>query len=648
MSAATSRLFEPISLGSKRAANRIMRLATTNNLAENYRVSPRMIGFYAASARGRAGSIVTESLRVHPSDSRSPAALALYDRAAIPGMRQLAEAVQKEGALLIGQVNHGGRQNLGRGTPVLLAPSEVGCPRSGGNPHAMTGAEVEAMAEAFVTAALHCLEAGLDGVEVHGAQGHLIGQFVSPFSNHRDDRWGGSLENRMRFPRAVLAAIRRRGPAGAIIGYRLGVEEFTDGGFGIEAAEEVASALTRDGLVDYLSLSQGNFNSIETHLPDRHYPPAPYRDLHRRIRAVANGVPVIAGTRVQTPEVAEQLLADGVADAIGFCRAFIADPAWPAKARGDRSDPIRRCIACNQCWGWISEGQPIACAINPEAGREHALGQPKRAEASRRVVIVGAGPAGLETARVAARRGHAVTVIERADSAGGRLREASLAPNHGEIGALTEFLHADALLAGADLRFSTEADVEAIAALQPDVLILATGATAEAPGLAGDGSVPVLAAPGLPPRRDSDLRNVVVMDEEGYFWAAGAAESAIAAGYAVVLVSRFFEVLRDLPVVTRIATLRALDQAGTQLRPNMAVHRVENGHVILRHYLSGREERIPDCRAVIWTGRQRSENELAAPLRDRFGSALRVIGDAYQPRWLPNALLEGHMAGRDI
>lgn len=648
MSAATSRLFEPISLGSKKAANRIMRLATTNNLAENYRVSPRMIGFYAASARGGAGSIVTESLRVHPSDTRSPAALALYDRAAIPGMRQLAEVVQAEGALLIGQVNHGGRQNLGRGTPVLLAPSEVGCPRSGGTPHAMTCAEVEEMAEAFVTAALHCLEAGLDGVEVHGAQGHLIGQFVSPFSNHRGDRWGGSLENRMRFPRTVLAAIRQRGPAGAIIGYRLGVEEFTEGGFGIEAAEEVASALTRDGLVDYLSLSQGNFNSIETHLPDRHYPPAPYRDLHRRIRAVANGVPVIAGTRVQTPEVAEQLLADGVADAVGFCRAFIADPAWPAKARGDRSDPIRHCIACNQCWGWISEGQPIACAINPEAGREHALGQPKRADEPRRVVIVGAGPAGLEAARGAARRGHAVTVIERAEAAGGRLREASLAPNHAEIDGLTEFLHMDALHAGVDLRFSTEAGIEAIAALQPDAVILATGATADAPEVDGDGSVPVLAASELPPRRDGDPRNVVVMDEDGYFWAAGAAESAIAAGYTVVLVSRFFEVLRDLPVVTRIATLRALDQAGTQLRPNMAVHRVANGTVILRHYLSGREEPLADCRAVLWAGRQRSDNGLATPLRERFGSALRIIGDAYQPRRLPNALLEGHMAGRDV
>ena len=648
MSSAPISLFAPVALGRRQAANRIMRLATTCNLAEGYRVSPRMIGFYAAAAKGGAGSLVTESLRVHPSDTRSPVALPLYDRAVIPGLRQLAEAVQAEGALLIGQVNHGGRQHLGRGTPVLLAPSELGCPRSGGTPHALTGAEVEAMVESFVTAALTALEAGLDGVEVHGAQGHLIGQFVSPYSNRREDRWGGSLENRLRFPREIIAGIRRRAAPDAILGFRFGVEEFSEGGLGIDAAEEIAGALARDGLLDYLSLSQGNFNSIETHLPDRHYAPAPYRDLHRRIRAAAGGLPIVAGTRVQRAEVAEELLAEGAADLVGFCRAFIADPAWPAKTRGVRPGPVRHCIACNQCWGWIAEGQPIACVVNPEAGREHALGAPKPAEVPRRIAIIGAGPAGLEAARIAARRGHQVTVLEREAAPGGRLREASQGPSHAEIGDLVRFLATDAVAAGAELRLGQAATEDAIEALAPDAVLLATGAGAAVPALPGDGSVPLLAATRLAPRAAGDARHVVVMDEDGYFWAAAAAETAAQAGFTVVLASRFFEVLRDLPVVTRIATLRALDEAGTRLCPNMEAARIERGGVVLRHYLSGREARIEDCHALLWIGRQRSETALAAPLRARWGAALRIIGDAYQPRRLPNALLEGHLAGREI
>ena len=265
--------------------------------------------------------------------------------------------------------------------------------------------------------AVHCIEAVLDGVEIHGAQGHLIQQFVSPFSNRRNDDWGGTFEKRLRFPQEIIRRVRTRVGARAIVGYRMGVEEFTEGGLSIDDTVKVAQALCEDGSIDYLSLAQGNFNSIETHLPDRHSPILAYRDLHARFKAVANGAPVVASTRIQHPDQVADMIADGEADMIGLCRALLADPDWPNKAKAGRSDTIRRCIACNQCWAWIAGGEPIACATNPVTGREYRWKklEQDRAETAKTVAIIGGGPGGLYTAILAKKAfpGAEIDVYER-------------------------------------------------------------------------------------------------------------------------------------------------------------------------------------------------------------------------------------------
>lgn len=646
-------LFSPIDLGPARSRNRIMRVATTSNLAERNRARKRMRAFYRRVAEGGAGVVVSEAVRLHPADSVVPSAIPLFDRGVIPGMRRISRAIHDAGALFVVQLNHGGRQHLGRRVGTLLAPSDIPCPRSGGTPHAMTTREVEEMVEYFVAAAVNARDSHADGVEIHGAQGHMIGQFLSPYTNRRDDRYGGSLENRMRFALEILRGVRRRLGAESIVGYRLGVEEFTKGGLTIDDTCEIAAILTSEGLVDYLSLSQGNFNTIETHLPDRHFAQLTYREIQNRIKAAVGDTVVIQSTRIQTPAQAEALVASGDGDMVGLCRALIVDPDWPAKAEAGRADEIRRCIACNQCWDWISSGEPIACATNPETGREHAFRHTFRVDPGT-LVVVGGGPAGLEAARVGAERGYRVVLFEKEATLGGKFADAPRFPSSGELGHVVDYLAPAAERAGVEIRTGTPADVESVLAEGPHAAIVAAGATAFAPEVPGDGSVPVIA----PVRPEeiaavpADGETILMMDEDGYFWGAAVAEAAMehaaATGRRLVVATRFFEVFRELPMVSRIAALRALDAGGTRLETSMTVDRIEAGSVVLKHYLSGREAVLPDVAAVLWIGRQAARGELFTGLKAAGLDRTRLVGDAFAPRRLPVALLEGHTVARQI
>jgi len=619
-------LFKPVTIGSRTAKNRIMRVATTANLADNNRVGPRVLAFYKTLAAGGVGTIVTEALRTQPQDPFGPGALVIFDRDALHGLRQIADVCHSQGTLLIGQLNMGGRQHLAsRVIPYSVAPSAIACPRSGGVPHELSAREVEQTIETYVMCAVHCIEAGMDGVEIHGAQGHLIQQFASPFTNQRTDEWGGSIDNRLRFAMEILRRTRQRIGRG-IVGYRMGVEEFTDGGLGIEDTLDLARRLVEADVVDYLSLAQGNFNSIETHLPDRHEPILAYQSLHKRFKEVSAEVPVIATTRIQHPAQAEAVIASGEADMIGLCRALLVDPQWPNKARNGNADDIRRCIACNQCWAWIAAGEPIACATNPEAGREHQWIrlQRDRAEFQRHVLIAGAGPAGLEAARVASIRGHRVTLLERTEQPGGRLLHVHEVPYFEEMKNLLDYLVPQVAKGNAELRCNTSASIEMIEAEQPDEVIIATGATPMVPDFPRDGSVDTLTADGPIPFAQNSGKHAVIMDEDGYYWTSMLIESAIAQGKVPIVVSRFFEICRELPVVSRINLLRQLDACGGSAIANSYVAEALDGCVTLRHYMTGREQAVEDIAAVIWAGAASANDELALGLIDRGMSHTQV------------------------
>lgn len=640
-------LFSPIRIGARTAPNRVMRLPTTTNTGANGMATPRTTAFYAAVARGGSGIIVTESMRAHASNGARGTAMLLHEPEIVPTLVPMAAAMRSHGALAIAQINHTGRQHHADNPPTVWGPSAIACPHSGGVPHELSVAEIADIVRGFATAANHAREAGFDGVEIHGAQGHLIQSFVSPFSNRRSDAYGGSAENRLRFLREIVDAVRTAVGRETIVGLRMGVEEFWPGALTIADSEAHARAIAAWGVFDYFSLAQGSFNTLDTHLPDAHYGELPFADLHARIRAVAGGIPVIVSTRIQTPQQAEALLAGGKTDLVGLCRALIADPAWPDKARTGRADDIRRCISTSQCWGWIIGPRKLGCSINPEAGNEIELPPLARAKTIRKVVVVGGGPGGLEAARVAADLGHRVVLFEKEPELGGRLRGTQRYQPYHEASFALDYLVRQAGKRDIDCRLGVEATADAIQAEAPDAVIVATGATANVPALAGDGSVAVrLYETDVP----ATVRGrVVVMDEDGYYWAACVTEALARAGAEVIYVTRFLQPLRELPEVSRISTLRELDKLGVTIRDNTFVDRAERGGIVLRHYYNtAREERLADVMQVAWVGLRRANDALALALKAQGVRNVSVIGDAYAPRRLVEAIAEGHRAARGI
>jgi 2,4-dienoyl-CoA reductase-like NADH-dependent reductase (Old Yellow Enzyme family) len=638
-------LFAPLRIGHRQSRNRIMRLATLTNTIQGGQVTEHTLAFYRRIARGGSGMVVTEGMRIHPSSTGHGHSLQLYAPETIDSVRKLARTVQDEGALIIAQLNHNGRQHHNTGAAALWAPSAIACPRSGGMPHVMTLAEIEAVIAGFVQGALCVKEAGGDGIELHGAQGHLIQQFVSPYSNQREDAFGGSFDNRLRFPLEIITRIRAAAGNDFIVGYRLGVEEFTAGGLGIADTKRITQLFAERNELDFLSLTQGNFNTLDTHCPDSHYRAPAYVDLHAEIKAVAGSLPIVATARIQTPEQAERILAEGKADMIGMSRALVADPEWPLKAQQGHGDDIRRCIYTSACWG---TGKKMACGVNPTVGNEVSMPALEKAAVRRRVAVIGGGAAGMEAAWVAATRGHDVTLYEATAQLGGKLAGAERFADFHEVALAVQFLERQVAKSGARVCLGQPVDAAALRAAAPDVVIVATGAAVAAPVLAGDGSVPVAAYDARIPG-DLPAGHWVVMDEDGYYWSATLTEYLARQGKQVTYVTRFMQPFREIPEVSRMSLLRSLDQLGVVLYDNAAIAKAAGGTLVLHRYFhSERPIVLPEVRGVLWTGMQRVNDRIVGQLRDAGFNNVQVVGDARAPRRLSHAIAEGHRAGRAV
>ena len=422
-------LFEPIRLGNVEIRNRVVMTGHGTGLAENFLPSERHVAYYRERAMGGVGLIGMAFPQIHPTSQDVPGEPHAYNPAIVPGLQRIADAVHEYGARIVMQLGHGGRQGTSTFTErALWGPSNVPDPFNGEMPKEMEPEDIEEIIRAHAIGARHAKQGGMDGVEIHsGYGGYLLASFLSNFSNFRSDEYGGSLQNRMRIVLRVIEAIREEVGPDYLVGINLQGHDYSPGGLEPADAQAIARAMEATGGVDYICVKAATYYEANQNVPDMQHPKLIWASLAQAVKEAVS-LPVIAVGRINEPADAVSVLNNGQADLVAMTRQQIADPETVNKMREDRLDDIRRCIGCNQgCIDRLFKMTNATCVHNPAAGYELQLGIKtlKVAEHARRVVVVGAGPAGLKAAEVAARAGHQVILIERREHTGGQLRLAA-------------------------------------------------------------------------------------------------------------------------------------------------------------------------------------------------------------------------------
>jgi mycofactocin system FadH/OYE family oxidoreductase 2 len=647
-------LFTPIRVGGLTLRNRIFSTGHAEAMAEEGKPGPRLRAYHEGKARGGCAlTIFGGSSSVHPSSPASAWNMpANHDDSILPAYRAMAEAIHRHGAHVFTQLTHMGRraQSDNESWHVLLAPSQIPEKVHREIPHEMDADQIAMIARAFGDAVRRCREGGLDGVELSFAHNHLVDQFWSPIFNRRTDEYGGTLENRMRFGLEVLREIRRQVGRDYVVGARISGDEFTDGGLTAEDMGEIAHRLAASGLVDFLSIIGGAAHTFALQagaVPNMSYPNAVYVPLAAAIKQTVPEIPIFHATRIVDPVHADQILADGSVDVVGMTRALIADPDMPRKAREGRLDEIRQCVGANEgCIDRIYQGKPVTCIQNPGAGREAELGGDLVPAATRkRVVVVGGGVGGLETARVAALRGHRVTLFEKGRELGGQVLVAARTPARADYAGIVRFLVRQVERQGVDCRLSVEADADLVLGESPDAVIVATGSHAHVPALPGlDGKHVVTDRDVLLGRAEIGER-VVVVDDVHTQQGLSTADYLLEQGRQVEVVSRLFYAGQDVGITSIVPLYTRLFAKGVVFTPHTDLVAVEGSTVVVANVYTGEERRIEGVDTVVLSMGARSTDGLYRALRGRV-PALHAVGDCVAPRGVHHAILEGTRVAR--
>ena len=643
----------PVRVGGLELRNRIFVPAHTTNYGRDHLPSDRHLAYHRARARGGAGLVIFESIRVQRNTVGRPQGVAGYDPRCVEPFARIARAVQDEGARIFGQIIHLGRQIEGEWErTVSWGPSAVRWSPTAQLPHAMTRAEMDAVIDGHVVSARHLRAAGFDGIEVTAGHGHLLQQFLSPASNRREDAYGGSLANRLRFPLETIAAVREALGPDMPMGIRISAEEYLEGGLTLADMNAIVVAMADAVKLDFVNVSHSAYHasySLATQMADMNVDAAPFRALPASIRTALRGaghaMPVFAVCKFRTLAEAETALSSGEADLVGMARAHLADPDIVAKAIAGREDEQRPCIGCNQgCAAMLERNLPLTCLVNPRGGREGDMKLPEETPAAtpRDILVVGGGPAGLEAAWVAAARGHRVRLWERDAAPGGQLRWIARMPHRRDFGGLLDHLLAQCRRHGVRIETGRSADPEAIRAAAPDLTVVATGSTPVAPRLAGGGRVltmhDALAA------EDACGARVALLDTIGEWSSLSLAEHLARQGRQVTIFVPVAGFAWRTTIYSTLATRRRLRELGVRIALLRAARGWDGATLAMEDVSTGEVERLTGFDTVIEAAYNRAEDGLARSL-EQAGLQLRAIGDCLAPRSALEAVFEGHELG---
>ena len=631
-------LFSSFQLKGKTVKNRcVVPAMVTNYCTPDGEATERFLAYHEAKAKGGWGLIITEDYAVDPLGRGFKFVAGLWNDKQIESHKALPDLAHKHGSVILAQVYHCGRQTS---EPVInaipVAPSPIPCPFSPNIPKELTVSEIKEIVGKFGDTAYRAKQCGFDGVEVHGGHGYLIAQFMSLYSNKRFDEYGGSLENRAKFPVEIVKDIRAKCGEDFIIGFRISVDEFVDGGRTLEDTKAIVKMLEKAG-VDIVHASAGVYASADRVVPPSYVKHAWIADLAAEIKKCC-AIPVITVGRINDPHVANSVIESGKADFTAMGRASLIDPGMPSKAQEGKLGDIRQCIGCNfGCLGLLFTNNPIKCVLNPELGSEYK-GLPEKTSAPKKVAVVGAGPAGLEAAIYAAQAGHDVTVLEKEAKAGGQFYLASVPPCKGEIAAFIQWQLTQLAKLNVPVKYNTEASVEYFSANKFDQIIVATGATPAASPIPGADLPHVVTANSVLAGTANVGYNVVVVGG-----GQAGAETANHLGVQlknVTLVEMLPVIAPDEALAPRWHLLASLENRKVAVKTNTSVEEIKPGSVVLK--TGDAVVEIPADSVVLATG-SKPDNALAEQLAAQ-GLAVKVIGDANKVGIVLDATEQGYQA----
>ncbi len=667
-------LLSPLGVRGIGIRNRIVFQPHFNCLADVHGMpTPDLTAYLEERAWGGVGLIVDGSMATMYEGQMSRKYVAAWDERSVELNRRTTDAVHGHGAKVFAQLNHGGHTSLEHPPPILWAPTQMPEPSSTHTTKAMDATDLRRAVEGFAISARNLADAGYDGVELKIAHDGLLRSFASPFFNRRQDEYGGSFENRMRFPLECVAAVRESMRDDMALGIRLCLHEYTPFGYELDYGLRMAEHLESSGLVDYFNCDAGSFSSFWMEIPPAAVAQGFFRPLNQALKAQSD-LPVIAFGRIKDADLAEHMLATGEADLIGMARQLIADPETPRKLLEGRANEVRACIACNDgCLHAVAQEKPIRCVQNPAAGQELLYSERLlvRAAQPRSVVVVGGGPAGLKVAEIAARRGHRVSLFERENHLGGQVRLGARQPHHEEFAEVVHYLEAAVRRLGVEVWTGSDVEADGLLELEPGVVVVATGSQPNLPPThrqsASDPDAGALArergltagpeTPGLDLAlvysTDEVLtgatlpgEHVLVVDDQGHWEAAGTVEFLAAAGHRVTVITSRATVGSELEGTNHAMFLQRVGQSDITVRPLTGLRAVEEGRALLVDVVSG-EETWVSVDAVVPVSWRRSRDDLYYRLHElvaESGATVQVerVGDAAAARMVQTVLLEAH------
>lgn len=626
-------LFSPIQIGNIKLKNRgVMPSMVTNYCNEDGSVSDNFIAYHEARAKGGVGLIIVEAAYVNMLGKGFTRQIGIDKDELIPGLKKLTDQVHRHDTKIAIQIYHGGRQanTLVTCNP-LVAPSAIPCPVMQSMPKALSIEEIKTIVKEFADAAERAKKAGFDAIEIHGAHGYLLNQFLSPNSNHRKDEYGGSDENRRRFPLEVVDAVRSRVGADFPLIYRISSEEFLPDGLMLKDTSAFCKILVEHS-IDAINVSGSTYVANRTSSGPDDILGVYVENATAIKQAIHSAVPVIVANRIKTPQFADEIIANGKTDMVATGRALICDADFYNKANNEHEDDIRICLSCNHCLNELMSGVPISCIYNPLTGNELKYDLSIPAQTKKKVLVVGGGPCGMEAANIAAAKGHSVTLYEQRNSLGGNIVPGTKPPYKNEMMAIVDYLSHMLEKNKINVKLNAKADMDIIIKEKPDVVILASGSLPIVPNIPGVKNDCVVSAEDVLLQRKTAGNKVVVIG--GGSVGVETAELLADQGKDVTVVEMLSKILSDVSPILSANLLNRISKSTVKIITNEKVLEIKDHAVITD------KQTFENVDTVILAIGYKSNNELTEQMQ-KSGIDYKIVGDAVKPRKIYQAVKEG-------